>query len=74
MKAQIQIVLKELRKQLGKTQEEVAKDLNITQSTYSNYENGLRQPNIEMLIDLADYYKVPIDILVGRYQLRTEKE
>ena len=74
MKSQIQIVLKELRKQLGKTQEEVAKDLNITQSTYSNYENGLRQPNIEMLIDLADYYKVPIDILVGRYQLRIENE
>lgn len=74
MKNQLHIVLKELRKKNGKTQEEVAKDLNLSQQTYSNYENGTRLPNIDIIIDIANYYNISIDILVGRYQLRTENE
>ncbi|MCM1506180.1 MAG: helix-turn-helix domain-containing protein [Ruminococcus flavefaciens] len=60
-------VLKELRAESKKTQTEVAKELNITQRTYSNYETGRREPSIDMLIDIANYYKIPIDVLVGRY-------
>lgn len=58
--------LKLLRKRLKKSQEEVAQDLSLTRSTYSGYENGVAQPNLEGLIAFSDYYKVPIDELVRK--------
>lgn len=58
--------LKELRVLNQKTQLEVAKNINITQFTYSNYETGKTEPTIEVLIKLADYYNVTLDYLVGR--------
>ena len=66
MNNNLHVVLKELRGK--KTQEELAKEWNITQRTYSNYETGKRQPNIDMLIFIADYYHTSIDYLVGRYR------
>lgn len=67
LKTNLHNVLKSLRKERGVTQTEVAKALKITQKTYSNYENGTRKPDIEMLLDIANYYKVSTDVLLGRY-------
>ena len=53
--------LKELRG--NKTQTEIAKCLNIPQTTYSNYENGISEPSIKKLIEIADFYKVSLDYL-----------
>lgn len=53
--------LKELRG--NKTQTEIAKCLNIPQTTYSNYENGISEPNIKKLIEIADFYGVSLDYL-----------
>lgn len=58
--------LKELRKLSGKSQEEVANDLNITRQSYSFYENGRREPSNDMLLKLADYYGVSTDYLLDR--------
>ena len=69
MKNKLHNVLKELREKEGKTQAEIAKEVNITQRAYAFYEKGDREPSIDTLIDLAEYFKVPIDILVGRYKL-----
>lgn len=60
-------VLKSLRKESNKTQTEVAKALNITQRAYSHYETGTREPSLDLLLDFADYYKVSLDFLMGRY-------
>ena len=60
----IGINLKLLRKRLGKSQEEVAHDLNLTRSSYSGYENNVAQPNLDSLILFSDYYRVSIDDLV----------
>lgn len=65
-------VLKELRKNKGMTQKEVARDLNITDRTYGHYETGKREPSIDMLIEIAKYYNISIDILVGRYKEANE--
>lgn len=62
-------VLKELRKKNNLTQAELAKYLNMTQRTYAHYEKGDREPNIETLILLAEKYGVPVDVLIGRYEL-----
>ena len=56
--------LKLLRNRLKKSQEEVANELNLTRSSYSGYENNVAQPNLEILLQLSDYYKVSIDRLL----------
>lgn len=58
--------LKELREQKKITQTQLAKEINIHMITYTRYENGLREPNLETLIKLANYYGVTLDYLVDR--------
>ena len=45
---------------------EVAKILNVSQNTYSQYENGVIALTAEMLIKLSDFYDVSIDYLLDR--------
>ena len=58
--------LKELRIERGFTQKEIATKLNLTQQTYSDYETGRTNPDIEMLILIGDFLEVSIDYLLGR--------
>ena len=58
--------LKELRKQRKLNQQAVADVLNCSQAVYSRYENGDREPPLEAIIRLADFYNVSLDELVGR--------
>lgn len=55
-----------LRKSLGLTQNDIAKKLNITRSTYANYEAGRIKPSYDILIALANFFNVSVDYLVGR--------
>lgn len=48
------------------TQTELAKYLEVTQKTYSRYENDERSIPLEKLILLADFYRTTLDYLVGR--------
>ncbi len=57
--------LKKIRQEKGYSQEEIAKKINISQSNYSKYELGKIEPNIELLIKLADIFNVSIDYLLG---------
>ncbi len=56
--------IKLLRKRRGRTQDDIATFLNMKRSTFSGYENGVAQPNIEALMAFSNYYKVAIDTLV----------
>ena len=58
--------LKELRKAKGLSQQRLATDLNTNQNTISRYETGERQPSIDELIRIADYFHVSIDYLLER--------
>lgn len=58
--------LKELREQKKLKQKEIAEILHIAPSTYGGYELETSEPNINTLIQLADYYDVSLDYLVGR--------
>ena len=58
--------LKEIRKARGISQLKLALDLNTNQNTISRYETGEREPGINELIKIADYFNVSIDYLVGR--------
>ena len=53
-----------LRKHQELTQADVANGINILQSTYSNYEQGTREPDFETLKKLANFFDVSIDYLL----------
>jgi transcriptional regulator with XRE-family HTH domain len=57
--------LKTLRKINGLTQKELAEKLKIKQNSHSDWENGKSEPNIEMLVRIADYFDVSLDYLLG---------
>jgi len=58
--------LKKCRKYINKTQREVSNELGISEISYQNYELGRREPKVETLNKLADYFGVSIDYLTGR--------
>jgi len=45
---------------------EAARRLEIPYTTYVNYEKGYREPNSETLIDIADFFSVSVDFLIGK--------
>lgn len=58
--------IKQLREAKGINMKEAARLLGMPYTTYVNYEKGLREPTSEVLIQIADFYNVSIDYLVGR--------
>lgn len=62
-------VLKELRTSMGYTQDELSKNMNISKSAISMYENGNREPDFETLEVFADYFNADIDFLLGRSKI-----
>ena len=59
-------ILKEIRKEKGYTQQQIAKVLNTTFQYYSTYESGKREIPFSRVIELADFYNVSIDYIAGR--------
>lgn len=57
--------LKQARREAGLTQVQLANKLGITQSGYSSYENGGREPTLATLANLSKILQRPIDWLVG---------
>lgn len=57
---------KKLRKQKGKTLEQIANDLETTRATLSRYENDKRVPDKNFIESAADYFDVSADYLLGR--------
>lgn len=66
--------LMKLRKEKKKTQDDVATFLGISRPAYGNYENGKREPDLETLTKLADYFDVSMDYLIGRSIARTPEQ
>ena len=57
--------LKQIRKERNLNQLKVAMDLNISREALSHYENGKREPSIDMLNKLSNYFNVSIDYLIN---------
>ncbi len=58
--------IKNLREDRDLRQRELAAVLNVSQNTYSQYENGVIELTAENLVKLADFYDVSVDYLLGR--------
>lgn len=59
-------ILADLRKDRRLTQRALAEMLHVSVGTISNYENGVHLPDLEKLVQLADYFNVTTDYLLGR--------
>ena len=58
--------LQELRKENGLTQEQLAEQLGVSRRTVSRWETGSNMPDMDILIELSDFYAVDLrEILSG---------
>ena len=64
--AQFGELLAELRQDRKLTQKDLARILFVTPGTISNYENNAHFPDVEKLMELADFFGVTTDYLLGR--------
>ena len=65
--------LKDLRKQAGLTQVDVAEKLGISQPAYASWERGVKKPTQENLVKIAQILNVSVDYLVGNSEERTDE-
>lgn len=57
--------LRIVRKEKNLNQLKVAMDLNISREALSHYENGKREPSLDMLNKMSEYFNVSIDFLIN---------
>ena len=70
--ANFQERLKQLRTEAGLTQNELAEKLQMSKGAIGNYESGQREPNMDTLDTIADFFNVELDYLRGRTNTRPE--
>lgn len=64
IQSKVRLRVKQLRLENNKTQDEIAKYLNVDKSTYNKYENGKRKFNNDVVKELADYYNIKVSDIV----------
>lgn len=64
--------LKQLREEAKLTQPQLAEKLKVSNGAIGNYEAGVRKPRIEDLENIADFFNIEIDYLVGRVDTKPE--
>ena len=57
--------IKELRKEKGLTQEQLAESLNVSGRTVSRWETGVNMPDISLLVELAEFYDVSVPEVIN---------
>lgn len=67
-------LIKELRKSKGLSQSQLAKEINISKKTLTDWENGRRNPNEYNYKKLSSFFNVPIDTLKAQIVITNDKE
>ncbi len=63
---------KELRKSRNLSQQQLADYLHTSKSSVNMYERGEREPGLEMLETIADYFNVDMDYLMGKSEIANQ--
>lgn len=66
--------LRFLRSEKGEGLEKIAKYLNVTVQTISNYETEKRDMTPNTILKLAEYFNVSTDYLLGKSDVRNPEE
>ena len=62
-------LLRRERKHSGVTIAEAAESVGISRQSLSNYERGVREPSLKILITMSDLYQISLDELAGKKSL-----
>ena len=73
MKSAFAKKLSALRREKGLSQRKAATDLGISQALLSHYENDAREPKLEFVVKICDYYDTSADYLLGRINERKKQ-
>jgi transcriptional regulator with XRE-family HTH domain len=57
--------MKQLRRSRGMTQAELAEKLGLSASAIGMYEQGRREPELSVIMELCNIFNVPADVLLG---------
>ena len=66
--------LRELRKKMGLTQNDVAVQIGVSRVGYTQYELGKREPDYEILKKIAKIFNVSLDYLLGMTEMLSPQE
>ena len=66
--------LKLLRQLHGISQQRLAEAIGATQQSINKYENHATEPDIAMLIQIADFFHTSVDFLIGHSEAQAESE
>lgn len=66
--------LRVLREQTGMSQTAFARSIFIARSSYSDYERGLRFPDLSLLLFICDYYGVALNTMLYGSRAQVEAE
>jgi len=66
----LHIRLRELRREREMTQQDLSKAILVPRVTYTHYELGKRTPDLDTIIQLARYFDVTVDYLLGNSNIR----
>lgn len=66
--------LKNLRTHQNITQQQLADYLNVTRPTIAGYETKGKEPDYQTLVDIADYFQVPVDFLIRETNIPDNKQ
>lgn len=69
MKNNLSENIRKYRKERGLTQEQLAEAMGITTGAVYKWESELSQPGLDMIVELADFFDVSVDVLIG-YQIK----
>lgn len=57
--------IREYRKGMKLTQEQLAEAMGVSVGTVSKWESGVSSPNIELIVELAEFFQISVDVLLG---------
>ena len=69
-KSKFAINLSKLRREKGLSQRQAAAEFGISQALLSHYENDSREPRLEFVVRVCDFYSVTTDYILGRTRER----
>ena len=74
MKLYIADSIKHLRQSMGLTQEQLAERLGVSYQSVSRWEGGSSYPDIELIPEIAAFFEVSTDVLMGVEKATMEKK
>ena len=63
--------IKELREEKGLTKSFLCHQIHVSRSSMTEYEKGVTQPSMPVLLQMADFFDVSLDYLMGRTTIRS---